>query len=433
MIKHAQQVAASQTLETAAPPLAPEMGAEEHIAPAPRVSGQAFCETVETAAAVQAASEDRRLAKAHIKIQMGGATAAAEAYNNSPTPNVILIESENRAEELLGSLDRLAEVCDPGTRVVVIGRINDVGFYRELTKRGISDYLISPVGTIDMVRAICGLFSQQDAKPVGRLIAIVGAKGGVGASTVAHNIGFAIAKDLSLASVVTDLDLAFGTAGLDFNQDPPQGIADAVFSPDRIDVNFVDRLLSKCTDHLSLLAAPATLDRVYDFNAEAFDGVLDALRASIPCIVLDVPHQWLAWTKRVLVSADDILVVAGPDLANLRNAKNLVDMLKSARPNDHRPYYCLNQIGVPKRPEISVGDFAKALEDEPLAAIPFEPQLFGTAANNGQMVAEISSAHKTAEMFRQLAQILTGRAEVKRPRSAFAALPFLGKLMKKKA
>ena len=72
-------------------------------------------------------------------------------------------------------------------------------------------------------------------------------------------------------SVVADLDLAFGTAGLDYNQDPPQGIADAVFSPDRVDTAFVDRLLSKCTDHLNLLAAPATLDRVYDFGAEAFD------------------------------------------------------------------------------------------------------------------------------------------------------------------
>jgi pilus assembly protein CpaE len=433
MIKHAHQVSASQATETAAPPLAPELAAEEHIAPAPRVSVQAFCETVETAGAVQAATEDRRLGKAHVKIQMGGATAAAEAYHNSPTPNVIIIESENRADQLIANLDQLAEVCDAGTRVIVIGRINDVTFYRELTKRGISDYLISPVGAIDVVRSVCGLFSQQDAKPVGRIVAVVGAKGGVGSSTVAHNIAFTIGRDLSLSSVVADLDLAFGTAGLDFNQDPPQGIADAVFSPDRIDVNFVDRLLSKCTDHLSLLAAPATLERAYDFNSEAFDGVLDALRASIPCIVLDVPHQWSAWTKRVLVSADDILVVAAPDLANLRNAKNLVDMLKSARPNDHRPHYCLNLVGVPKRPEIAVGDFAKALEDNPVAAIPFEPQLFGTAANNGQMIAEVSSSHKTAEMFRQLAQILTGRAEVKRPRSGLATLPFLGKLMKKKA
>ncbi|MGH6683852.1 MAG: AAA family ATPase, partial [Pseudolabrys sp.] len=329
-------------------------------------------------------------------------------------------------------LDQLAEVCDAGTRVIVVGRVNDVTLYRDLTRRGVSEYLIAPVGTIDVVRAVCGLFSSPDAKPVGRIIAVVGAKGGVGASTVAHNVGWAIARDLMLDSVVTDLDLAFGTAGLDYNQDPPQGIADAVFSPDRVDSAFVDRLLSKCTDHLSLLAAPATLERVYDFGADAFDSILDSLRGTIPCVVLDVPHMWSGWTKRLLVSADDILVVAGPDLANLRNAKNLVDLLRAARPNDHRPYYCLNQVGVPKRPEITPVDFAKALEDQPLAVIPFEPQIFGTAANNGQMIAEVSSGHKTAEMFRQLAQILTGRTEAKRSRGGLLT-PLLAKLRKKKS
>ena len=131
-----------------------------------------------------------------------------------------------------------------------------------------------------------------------------------------------------------------------------------------------------------------------------------------------------------MVSADDILVVAGPDLANLRNAKNLVDLLRAARPNDHKPHYCLNQVGVPKRPEISPADFAKALEDQPLVVIPFEPQIFGTAANNGQMIAEVSANHKTAEMFSQLAQVLTGRTEAKRPRSGLLS-PLLAKLMKK--
>ena len=428
MIKHAQQVALAAGETVPAAPAEP-VAADEHIAPAPRVSVQAFCETVETASAVQAASEDRRLGKAHVKIQMGGVTAAAEAYRTAPTPNVIIIETENRADEILHGLDQLAEVCDAGSRVVVIGRVNDVMLYRELTRRGVSDYLIAPVGPIDIVRAICGLFSAPDAKPVGRIIAVVGAKGGVGASTIAHNVAFAIARDLALDSVVTDLDLAFGTAGLDYNQDPPQGVADAVFSPDRVDTAFIDRLLSKCTDHLSLLAAPATLDRVYDFGADTFDAILDALRSSIPCVVLDVPHQWSGWTKRLLVSADDILVVAGPDLANLRNAKNLVDLLRAARLNDHLPFYCLNQVGVPKRPEITPADFAKALEDPPLAVIPFEPQLFGTAANNGQMIAEVSASHKSAELFRQLAQILTGRAEAKQTRSGL--MPLLSKLMKR--
>jgi pilus assembly protein CpaE len=302
--------------------------------------------------------------------------------------------------------------------------------YRELTRRGVSDYLISPVGTIDVVRSICGLFSSPEAKPVGRIIAVVGAKGGVGASTVAHNIAWAMARDLTLESVVTDLDLAFGTAGLDYNQDPPQGIADAVFSPDRIDTAFVDRLLSKCTDHLSLLAAPATLERAYDFSADAFDTIFDALRATLPCIVLDVPHQWNGWTQHTLVSADDILIVAAPDLANLRNAKNLFDFLRAARVNDHRPYYCLNQVGVPKRPEIKPADFAKALDDQPAAVIPFEPQLFGTAANNGQMIAEMSANHRSAETFRLLAQLLTGRSEVKKTKAGLLT-PLLAKLRKR--
>src|ERR1700729_2617553 len=99
---------------------------EEHIAPAPRVSVQAFCENVDTAAAIQAAGEDRRMAKAHLRIQMGGLTAAIEAYQSSPTPNVIILESETRSEDILDALDQLAQYCDAGTRVVVIGRMNDV-------------------------------------------------------------------------------------------------------------------------------------------------------------------------------------------------------------------------------------------------------------------------------------------------------------------
>ena len=408
------------------------VGHDEHIAPAPRVSVQAFCETVETAAAIQGASEDRRMAKAHMRIQMGGLTAAVEAYQSAPTPNVIILESDERGEEILAGLDQLANYCDAGTRVVIVGRMNDVMLYRELVRRGVSDYLISPIGTLQVVRAVCGLFSAPDAKPVGRIVAVVGAKGGVGASTVAHNIAFSLARDLMLDSVVTDLDLAFGTAGLDFNQDPPQGIAEAVFSPDRIDTAFVDRLLSKCTDHLSLLAAPATLDRVYDFGADAFDSIFDSLRATVPCVVLDVPHQWTGWSKQTLIGADEILIVAAPDLANLRNTKNIYDLLKASRPNDHLPRYCLNQVGVPKRPEIKAADFAKALEDEPVATIPFEPQLFGAAANNGQMIAEISAGHRTAETFRQLAQLLTGRAETKKQRSGLLS-PLMDKLLGRKS
>jgi pilus assembly protein CpaE len=405
--------------------------ADDYIAPAPRVSVQAFCETTETAAAVRAAGEDRRLGKAHLTVQMGGVAAAIEAYRTIPTPNVIILETEARSDILAG-LDQLATVCDAGTRVVVFGSLNDAAPYRELVRRGVNDYVIGPVETLDVVRSICSLFSASEAITVGRIVAVVGAKGGVGASTVAHNVAWAIARDLALDSVVIDLDLAFGTASLDYNKDPLQGIANAVFSADRPDTAFIDRLLSKCTDRLNLLAAPATLDRVYDFGENAFDAIFDTLRMTTPCIVLDVPHQWSAWTKRALVSADEILIVAEPDLANLRNTKNILTLLKASRPNDRTPLYCLNQVGMPRRPEINSGGFVKTIESPPIATIPFDSRMFGTAANNGQMIAEISANHRTTKTFLQIARRLTGRAEPKKPRGSLLS-PIIEKLRASKS
>jgi len=398
----------------------PPPSANDYIAAAPRISVQAFCETEASAAAVRLAGDDRRLAKAHLSVKMGGMAAAVEAYQNAPTPNVILLESGGHTD-LLASLDDLAAECDPGTRVIVIGSEKDDVPYRELVRRGVNDYVVGPIEPLDVVRSICSLFNASETVMVGRVIAVVGAKGGVGASTVAHNVAWAIARNLKLDSVVIDLDLAFGTAGLDYNQDPLQTIANAVFQPERPDSAFLDRLLSKCTDHLSLLAAPATLEQVYDFGANAFDAIFDTLRLTTPCIVLDVPHQWTAWTRRALEGADDILIVAEPDLANLRNAKNMLNVLKASRPNDQLPLFCLNQVGMPKRPEIDRRSFAKTLESQPVAAIPFDSRLFGTAANNGQMIAELSANHRTSQMFLDIARKLTGHGEESRSRGSLLA------------
>ena len=205
---------------------------------------------------------------------------------------------------------------------------------------------------------------------------MVGAKGGVGASTVAHNVAWAIARDLALDSVVIDLDLAFGTASLDYNKDPVQGIANAVFSPDRPDTALMERLLAKCTDRLSLLAAPATLERVYDFGEQAFDAIFDTLRMTTPCIVLDVPHQWSAWARRALVERrrHSDRRRAGPRQPAQRQEHDRA-CSRRARPNDQPPLYCLNQVGMPKRPEIDAKGFAKTMESKPIACIPFDSEI----------------------------------------------------------
>jgi hypothetical protein len=156
------------------------------------------------------------------------------------------------------------------------------------------------------------------------------------------------------------LDLPFGTANIDFDQDPAQGIAEAVFAPDRLDEVFLDRLLTKCSEHLSMLAAPSLLDRAYDYEGMAFQPIVEILQRSAPVAVLDLPHVWSEWTRSVLAAADEVVICAVPDLANLRNTKNMLDALKKLRPNDHAPHLMLNQVGMPKRPEIAPNDFFRA-------------------------------------------------------------------------
>jgi pilus assembly protein CpaE len=402
------------------------------VAPLPHVAIQVFSETSQVVATVEEATHDCRMAKAHLRIQAGGAAAAVEAFRESPTPNVIVIESVSNGQHLLECLDELANYCDEGTRVVVIGHVNDVPLYRELMRRGVSDYLVAPIDVLTFVRALSEVFTNPSAKPVGRTIAVIGAKGGVGASTVAHNLAFTIGRDIQVESVIVDMDLPYGTAGLDFNQDPPQGILEAAFDPSRVDANMIERLLSRCAEKLNLMAAPSSLDKIYDFSPDTFDPLMDALRASVPAIVLDIPHVWTGWARNALVRADEVVVVASPDLANLRNAKNLIDTLSAARPHDPKPRLVINQVGIPKRPEISVTEFAKALEVSPIATIAFDANLFGTANNNGQMIAEVQPKAKAAEAFLDIARTLMGRAEAKVAKKSLLS-PFLKHISMKRS
>ena len=406
------------------------------IAPVPRIAIHAFCESQSLIALIQSAAQDRRMDKAAVKTNAGGVQAALAAYREEQTPNVIVLEAAADREPFLASLDALANYCDDGTRVVVVGRANDISLYRALIARGVSEYLVEPFDLLDFIRTISELYAKPGKGVLGRIVAVYGARGGVGASTVAHHTAWSIATKVEMSTVIADCDLPFGTAGLDFNQDPPQGIGDAVFAPDRLDINMLDRLMTKCNDRLVLLPAPATLERNYDFDATAFDGIIDLLRSSAPMIVLDLPHVWTAWSRRLLTSADEVVVVAAPDLANLRNVKNLQDTIGSARSNDGKIKLVMNMVGVPKRPEIAVKDFSSSINLEPSVVIPFDPKLFGAAANNGQMAAEVSGGAKIGQLFENFGRLVCGKAELRKAKTGLLGSlksPKLGFSLGKKA
>lgn len=404
----------------------PSFGAAPHERPVPRISIHAFCEFPDTGAALQRAGGDRRLSKAHLQVQLGGVNAAVEHYHGQITPNLLIIETKLGGQEALAELDRLAEVCDPATKVIVVGRSNDVELYRELMRRGASEYLIAPVEPLQLIEVISGLYLDPGASPIGRVVAVVGARGGAGSSTVAHNIGWCIAEELHINTTIIDLDLPFGTVGLDFNDEASQGVADALSAPERLDDVLLDRLLLKRGEHLSLFTAPAALERDYDATPEAYEAVVDAVRQTTPCVVLDLPHGWQPWVKSAVLAADDIVIVATPDLTALRNAKNIIELVKNARPNDVPPRLVINQVGMPKRPEIPSKDFAETMGVDPAAIIGFDPALFGQAANNGQMVIELAPKAGVSEALRRLCRSLTGRtmdgATAKNTTSIFSLL-----------
>ena len=406
-------------------------GAAPHERPVPRISISAFCEFPDTGAALQRAASDRRLARAHVDVQLGGVQAAVDHFTGQVTPNLLLIETKLQGKAALEDVDRLAHVCDPATKVIVVGRVNDVELYRDLMRRGVSEYLVAPLNPLSLIEVISGLYVDRETQPIGRVVAFVSARGGAGSSTLAHNVGWCIAEQLKIHTTVIDFDLPFGTLALDFNEEPVQSVADALGAPERLDDVFLDRVLVKVTDRLSLFPSPTMLERGYDADPAAYEAVIDAVRQISPCVIVDVPHIWSPWVKQTLLAADDVVIVAAPCLGSLRNGKSFLDLLKQSRPNDAPPRLVLNQVGVPKRPEIPVKEFASSIGVEPAVTVPFEPQLFGSSANQGQMLVQMHAKSHAAESIVRLAEIVTGRRPQENPQKG--VMPFLSLLKAKKS
>ena len=390
--------------------------------PIPAISIVAFVEQAETRELMETVARDRRLGRASVDIIDGGLGIAIEHLAEHGTPNLLIVESHADSRSMINQIDQLAEHAEEGVEVMVIGETNDIALYRQLVARGVSEYLVPPIQPLQLIHSISELFADPDTPFLGKTVAVVGAKGGVGASTIAHNLAWSMAENGQLNTTLVDLDVAFGTTALDFNEDPAQTVLDALLDPERADESVINRLLSKATDRLSLFTAPANVADVPEIPAGAYAKVIGTVQRSVPFVVLDLPHTWSAWLRQTLVNADEVVLVCQPDLASLRNGKNIIDQLTAERPNDAAPRLVLNMAGVPKRPEIPVKDFASAIGIEPSIILPFEPHLFGMAANNGQMISETDATAKPSMAIDHLSSLITGRDVERRPKSLIQKL-----------
>jgi len=357
----------------------------------PAISIHAFCDRPETGRAINLTQQDWRMKRANVTIYMGGLPAAIEFYHKESTPGLIMIESGMRGDELFSQLEQLASVCDEGTKVVVIGAANDIRLYRQLMDKGVSDYFVPPLTPISIINSLGDLYSDPDKPFIGRVAAFFGAKGGVGSSTLAHNVAWSLAESIGQETALVDLDASWGTTGLDFAYDNSQGLEEALAEPDRLDETLLDRIMLRHTAKLSILAASGSLGANPVMSPDAYESVVDMVRSVSPLTILDMPHYWCEWTSRILISSDDVVITATPDLANLRNTKNLVDFLRSKRPNDSDPILLLNRTGACKSSEITIKDFAAAVGLDPAVTLGYDPDTFTEAANDGKMLADMKS------------------------------------------
>ena len=373
----------------------------------PHISIHAYCETPNLAASMQRAASDRRLYRATCDIRAGGISAAIAEYRDSPTPDLLILESAAAREDLLSLLAKLAPVCDSRTKVVVVGTSNDIALFRELVAGGIAEYLLAPVGALTIIGAVLRLFPEESGTRLGKIHAVIGAKGGVGSSVFAQNLAWTVSH-CTHATLLADLDLQFGTAALNCNIDCPTGFAEQLPEVDRLDGALLERLLFKRGKGLSLLPCATAAHIASDPDMATIEKVLDLARCAFPHVVLDLPHAWSPLVRSALLAADDIILVAEPDLANLRNARSLVDFLRQSRPNDPPPRLIVNRVGVPKRVEIPPQKFAAALEVPLTAKIADDPVVFSAAAANGQMISEFSRKSTVTPTLEALAGQLTG-------------------------
>lgn len=391
-----------------------------------RLDIHAYVDSAERADALRQAAADPRLRRSRLEVYGGGLDAAVTALGQNPSPQLLVIESPLRGSELVESLDRLADVVAPDTRVVVLGDDNDIALYRRLLSMGVSEYLVGPLEAGEVADTVVRIFSAGD-EASGKLIAVHGVRGGVGTTAVSVNLAHALARETEGDVVLVDLDLWYGTAALALNVAPRQSLSEMLAQPGRIDDVLLSRYMVKYDDRLSVLSGAGNPTTVKQHpGPEALDVLWTVLRQTVDYVVVDVPHLWTPWVSDVLLEANELVVVAYPDLANLRDARTLMETVGAARKVNAPTHLLLNREGLTKKGELDRKDFAESLEMAPRAVVPFDGPSFALAMNNGEPLHRAAPTCAAVKVFTDLAWVLSGR---ERPAPKPKGLPSLRGLL----
>jgi pilus assembly protein CpaE len=388
-----------------------------------RLSITAFVVNETTKAAIYEIQKERHFARCQIAIHDGGIDNGIASLSANNTPNLLIVEANETGPLLIEKLEALADVFDANSKILLIGHENDIQLYRQLMDMGISEYLCGVVSAAQLEASINQLFTDPGSVELGQVIACIGARGGTGSSTIAANLADALGKEYSETVILIDLDLCFGTAALSFNLEQRQSITDALSQPNRLDDVLMERFMLKYNEYLSVIPSPTTLVGGIDISINAFETLLNLARQMAAFIILDLPHQWTPWVNEVLLDANEVIITAYPDLANLRDTKSIFDSLRETRGVKSPTRLVLNKVGLAKEFELSSKDYEGSIKTFPTLKFPFEAEVHMSAMNNGQSLIENNERSRSAKLMRELATKVSGRASVKQQqKSPFADL-----------
>ncbi len=347
------------------------------------------------------------------KCNKGGLRNAVQSLSISASPNILMVDLSESGDPL-SDINALAEVCEPGTVVIAIGQVNDVRLYRDLLASGIHDYLLKPLSpgqvrdALVNAQAIFSAPKHHDPHSTKRHIstAVIGTRGGVGASTIATSLAWLFSADDKMPTALLDLDVHFGTGALALDLEPGRGLTDAIENPSRIDGLFIERAMIRANDHLAILSAEAPMNSPLMTDGAAFVQLEEEFRQAFEMTLIDLPRNMLINFPHLLADVNVVLLVTEMTLASARDAIRILSWLKTNAAHV-QPIVIANKVQSGMA-EISKADFEASIERKIDFTIPYDIKAATNAAKLGQTFADANRSAKAGVVMRDIAKAVVG-------------------------
>lgn len=366
------------------------------------------------------------------KCHKGGLRNAVQSLSITASPNILIVDLSESGDPLT-DINSLAEVCEPGTVVIAIGQVNDVRLYRDLLGSGIHDYLLKPLSpgvvrdALVQAQAVFSTPKNGDGSGVKRHVstAVIGTRGGVGASTLATSLAWLFSADNKQPTALLDLDIHFGSGALTLDLEPGRGLTDAIENPSRIDGLFIERAMIRANDHLAILSAEAPINSPLMTDGAAFVQLEEEFRQAFEMTVIDLPRNMLINFPHLLADANVIVLATEMTLASARDAIRLLSWIKSNAPHA-QVIVAANKVHA-GTPEISKADFEASIERKINFMIPFDNKAATNAAKLGQSFVEANRSTKAGAAIRELGDAIVNAGAESAEEASDAKKSLLGK------